>query len=437
MARGRAKIILAGLFALVLAGMGGHGNAQDFRTIPSSAEEVRIDNVRYDLETMGLIWIQEGNVKRLAYVIQTGDTLWDIAGRYLNSSYYWPKIWERNSFIINPHLIFPGDILYVYPEGVTERPVTVEGSTAAFTVTPYGKKIGRQIVYQRMLSTGFITIEELEAAGKIVDNINHQTLLGKDDIVYVNVGKVDRVEAGDPYSIIRVKENPKTGKYHRVRHPITGVFIGYQIYNLGELQVFKVQTDISEARIKESHAEILNGDLIVPYPPLEEEKVDLTETAEESLYAYIIASKNSVKLLGQNDIVYIDRGADDGVMRGNVFIAYEPCEVIYDSVTRDKIRLPEKILGNLVVLEARKETSVALVIETIEELAVGEHLYMSKYSSWEIEGISQAVEVDQCDGDPKCRLISAEEYKQGMDNPYCELEEEIIKKSRWKRKRSK
>src|SRR5512137_2371998 len=46
------------------------------------------------------------------YVVKKGDTLWDISAMYLSEPWYWPEIWYVNPSIANPHLIYPGDVLY-------------------------------------------------------------------------------------------------------------------------------------------------------------------------------------------------------------------------------------------------------------------------------------------------------------------------------------
>ena len=47
------------------------------------------------------------------YIVKEGDTLWGIASMYLQDPWVWPEIWDVNPQLDNPHLIFPGDQLYL------------------------------------------------------------------------------------------------------------------------------------------------------------------------------------------------------------------------------------------------------------------------------------------------------------------------------------
>ena len=47
------------------------------------------------------------------YQVKVGDTLWDIAGLYLQHPWLWPRLWKLNPQVDNPHLIYPGDELHL------------------------------------------------------------------------------------------------------------------------------------------------------------------------------------------------------------------------------------------------------------------------------------------------------------------------------------
>jgi hypothetical protein len=49
------------------------------------------------------------------YTIKQGDTLWDISAKFLKDPFLWPKLWQRNPYITNPHWIYPGQPVRIVP----------------------------------------------------------------------------------------------------------------------------------------------------------------------------------------------------------------------------------------------------------------------------------------------------------------------------------
>ena len=60
-----------------------------------------------------LLVLPTGEASAGTYVVQYGDTLWDLGIRFYRDYDAWKLIWEANPAIGNPHWIYPGDVLLI------------------------------------------------------------------------------------------------------------------------------------------------------------------------------------------------------------------------------------------------------------------------------------------------------------------------------------
>ena len=65
-----------------------------------------------------------------SYSLQSGDTLWDISTKFFGNGFYWPKVWQLNDQITNPHNIRVGNSLRFSPGSTTAAPQLAVNQTA-------------------------------------------------------------------------------------------------------------------------------------------------------------------------------------------------------------------------------------------------------------------------------------------------------------------
>ena len=210
------------------------------------------------------------------YTIQKGDTLWDISTKFLKDPFLWPKLWQRNPYITNPHWIYPGKPITLVPleepKKVAEEPrkeppapppprvIVVEKLVPAPPeVKPEVKPAEEKPVgWPDTRSAGFVTDVEYRGIGVILDSKEGKRMMAEGDITYLGFKTDEKVLVGDKYTIIR-------GAPELIRHPLTGEKVGRKFIIMGNLLVIDAFGSFYTAKVVESFYPIEKGDMLVPY----------------------------------------------------------------------------------------------------------------------------------------------------------------------------
>lgn len=313
------------------------------------------------------------------YVVKRGDTLWDIAGRFLKDPWLWPKVWHINPEIRNPHLIYPGDVIVLYHDADGEPYLTLEGSGGvseprdreATRLSPRERyepidkaipTIPRSVIAPFLQRPRVIGKDELDDAPYIVSSYEGHLISGTDNKIYVRdiedeaIGRYEVVRPG------RVYKDPETGET-----------LGYEVLRLAEARVIRGKTgadDVTTLNIDRARQEVLNGDHLMP---AEEEALDFNffpRPPEEEVNGHIIAVHNGLSQIGQHNVVILSRGARDGLESGHVLAIYQDGGTARDPVNRRSVELPDERAGILMVFRTYEKVSYALVMEANRALHV-------------------------------------------------------------------
>ena len=302
-------------------------------------------------------------------VVQKGDTLWDLSSRYYRNAWGWPKMWSYNPQITTPHWIYPGDVLRLVPPGGGPAPgpaPTAKTESTLPTSRIVGRAKGPTGVFLRQ--TGFVEPGELAQAGKIVGSKEEKLMLGTLDEAYVKYKKDRPFQVGERYTIYQPTE--------AVKHPLTGKYLGHMVEIFGEGEVRAV-TDGKIARIAiiDSVNPIERGFLVGPLK--RQFKVVQPVTDKSDLQGIVVATLHPRELLGAENIVFVDKGKDDGVEIGNRFLVtrrgdgYQP---LLSSGPMDDRRFPRETIGEILVVDLRDHIATGLMTHSTVEARVGDRV---------------------------------------------------------------
>jgi LysM repeat protein len=316
-----------------------------------------------------------------SYVVKRGDTLWGIAKVFLRDPWFWPEIWQVNPQVQNPHLIYPGDTLrLVYIEG---RPAILlqRGDTArvlprvrsqplegAITTIPY------ETVAAFMSKPSVLTNEQIKLAPYVLATRDLHVAMADGDTMYAR-GFTSPVELGTHYNVVRVGDALRDPDDNRIVG-YDGIFTGAGHVTRGGDPVTLIMTE--SARETEPGDKLFAGGVDVPLD-------FIPSPPKTKTNGRIMSVSNGVTVIGQYEVVVINRGAIDGLAPGNVLAVWESGETVADTENRGflngmsrlgakKVQLPDERTGTFMVFKTFEHLSYGLIMEATNVIRVGDRV---------------------------------------------------------------
>ncbi len=297
------------------------------------------------------------------HIVRRGDTLWDLSSYYLHNPFLWPSIYEANETKIkNPHWIYPGQT-FLIPPHLRRRGMLyfLAGERVSVQqITAVEPMVATQLAYKG----GYVTHEDIETGYIVETERKGKESITSPDTVYIDLGEIDGVKPGDLFTVFR------WGK--EVKDPETGSSLGRIVHVLGKLVVIKSIENSSTAEIVQSFDVINVHDMITDYEAISIPDFRQLVASEVPLEGQIAAAKKDDKTIIPFHIVYINRGATDGIGVGDYFEIFREGVEVGDPGPKGKVALDEVKVGALQVLATTNESSTCYITSIYANMDIEE-----------------------------------------------------------------
>ncbi|CAK0752632.1 LysM peptidoglycan-binding domain-containing protein [Gammaproteobacteria bacterium] len=305
------------------------------------------------------------------YAVVAGDTLWEIAARFLVHPWHWQDLWHANPQIDNPNLIYPGDIISIrIVDGQAMAGITRGGAVIKLSPTIRKTALVEAIptiplnAIQPFLARVRVTAPgELEQAPYIVSQIDQRLTSTTGDYVYARGIISEKIaEKATHYDIYRAGR-PYYGQAENGKASLLGI----EAIPVGEAEL-KRCGDPASLLVTRSSSEILAGDRLLPAESDTFDRNFMPHAPDFPVEGRIIDVLGGLSRVSRFQTVVIDKGRYDNLDVGHVLAIHQAGNVIKDPVTQEYITLPEERSGLLMVFRVFDQLSYALVLEAQREM---------------------------------------------------------------------
>ncbi len=308
------------------------------------------------------------------YQVIDGDTLWSIAGEFLEKPTQWPMLWRANPQIRNPNLIYPGDVLgLTLQDGKPQISILNRGEILTrdqklspqireYPIEQAIKLIPSNKIAQFLSSPKVVQAGELQAAPYIIDFAGEHLIVGAGDRIYVR--SINDAANTQQYIVYR-----QGAPYIS---PETSEILGYEATYVADITL-QTPGEIATLIVNKASGEIRIGDRVMPNMASPVVLNYFPRPPKTPVTGNIISVLNGVSQIGQYNIVVIDKGTANGLDVGHVLDIFQRGKVVHDKYSGEvntSVVLPEESAGSLMVFRVFERVSYALVMQATQAIHV-------------------------------------------------------------------
>jgi hypothetical protein len=312
------------------------------------------------------------------YVVQNGDSLWDIASRYLEHPWEWPLLWHANPQIHNPNHLYPGAVIALHYNQQQQPYLRVLSNGTVKWSPSMHIDVEKDVIPPIPLSdirpfldaSLVLDHDALINAPYVIAFTAEHMLGGQGDEVYVkNICPQCQLNGlAISYGIYR-----PNGEYYS---PYTKTLLGYKASLIGYAELLRsgdpatiVLTDIMQA-VKLMDRVMLNN-----HPGFDLDFIP--KSPAKPFKGTIIDLPGGYSRGAEGLVVVLDHGKDCGLQAGDVLAVYTNPKRIKDlECPYGCVRIPRERVGEVMVFRTFTHTSFALVMRATRAIEV-----MDKVSS--------------------------------------------------------
>jgi hypothetical protein len=300
------------------------------------------------------------------YIVKRGDTLWDIADYFFKDPFKWIKIWEKNLYITNPDLIYPGNKIRFNASRQQQGGLSMVHLEPQIVIKPAERlegEVDSSLMLTALVRQDFIQPGEVNGVGHILDSEDKRIHYGVNDRLYLKMNAA--AEVGDVFDVFR-----NSDPIHDLQ---SGKLTGMLVEHLGQIEITSRAQGVHRGVVIKAFEEMSRGDRLKPARVIDLHMVPNYPGGQ--LEGSVLYIRDDAAEAGQHQVIGISLGLKDGLKAGAALTIHRAGRMITDQLTGEEERLPEEKIGEIMVLVPQQTASIALITKSTGPINIGDAVH--------------------------------------------------------------